>query len=70
MEQCVMKHIPEIPCPICSTSTVSTWDPAHRDESGQLLALRGCPECDKKFTPFPELKEIPGLTLVQQGAEK
>ncbi len=65
---CVLRHTTPILCPICSKPTVSTWDSNYRNKSGQLLFLRGCPECDKVFTP--ELILIPELTLVQDENKK
>ena len=62
MNVCVLRHTPPILCPDCKSPTVSTWDSNHRDKSGKLLHLRGCPECNKVFTPEPELKLIRGLT--------
>lgn len=65
---CVWRYTTPIPCPICSEPTVSTWDSNHRNESDQLIFLRGCMGCNKVFTP--ELILIPELTLVQDGNKK
>ena len=63
----IWRYTPPIPCPICGTETVTTWDFNHKDKSGHLLLLRGCPECNVIFTPEPELKLIKGLPIVREG---
>lgn len=63
----VWRYMPPIPCPICGKPTVSTWDTKYRNELGHLLILRGCIKCEKVFSPEPELKWLPELSLVDCG---
>lgn len=65
----VWRYVPPIPCPICSAPTIPMWDESYKDEFGQCLWLRACPECEKVFTPEPELKLIKGLLIVREGRE-